>query len=87
MLDNIREKYCQKIKKIKAPPLRLTTITITILALVPLPNYCVIDIQYYSLKYYLVLPFVAFRINCAISSGSDTADAWLALSKRVVALI
>ena len=36
---------------------------------------------------YLVLPFVAFRINWAISWGWDTYDAWLALIDTVVAFI
>ncbi|HEX9320373.1 MAG TPA: hypothetical protein VF884_15680 [Nitrososphaeraceae archaeon] len=33
------------------------------------------------------IPFVAFRINSAISSGCDTSDAWLELSDTVVAFI
>jgi hypothetical protein len=35
----------------------------------------------------LVLPFVAFRINSAISSGCVTSDAWLELRDIVVAFI
>ena len=36
---------------------------------------------------YLVLPFVAFKINSAISSGCDTSDAWLELIDTIVAFI
>jgi hypothetical protein len=36
---------------------------------------------------YLVIAFVAFRINCAISFGCDTSDAWLEGSEIVVAFI
>src|ERR671919_484879 len=36
---------------------------------------------------YPVLPFVAFRINSAISSGCVTSDAWLELRDIVVAFI
>src|SRR5918995_4852125 len=36
---------------------------------------------------YPVLPFVAFKMNWAISSGCETSDAWLELSEIVVAFI
>ena len=36
---------------------------------------------------YLVLSFVAFKINSAVSTGYDINDAWLALTVTVVALI
>src|SRR5437868_8168342 len=42
--------------------------------------------NFYSLSY-RVLPFVAFRINWAISFGCDSSDAWLAGSEIVVAFI
>src|SRR5215217_4915499 len=53
-------------------------------------NIIILLLNYSNLSYqlsYLVLPFVAFRINSAISSGCDTSDAWLELSDRVVAFI
>jgi hypothetical protein len=40
-----------------------------------------------SLLSYVLFPFVAFRINLAVSSGYDTGDIWLEFIERVVAFI
>src|SRR5215831_6908114 len=51
------------------------------------PESIMLFIAFHFRTFYLVIPFVALRINWAISVGWDTSEAWLAGSAIVVAFI